>query len=305
MYAIQILHARLNAAARTGRPGSLFQNRWDPALFEINVNDQIIGCCSVSNLDEHTIQLGLLGFLSVENLESYFPLALGDILEYARLRGNTCVVVESGPSKIGPLLKKSGFRRIYYDDVLFSDLLAGDNTPSREERNGIIVQEARFSELPNIYTVHMSAFSSNPLKDGYAIPKRERLEMNIPRAIAARLLHVALVRLNAALRKRSVVPLFQRKWDPLPLKIEVDGTIVGYSFLLRLTPVVVELGIIGILGHARGLGIGSAAVHVIKEYARSMGAHRLITGSGPRGTGPFFQKCGFTHAFSEEVLCRT
>jgi len=97
-------------------------------------------------------------------------------------------------------------------------------------------------------------------------------------------------------------PLFQRRWDPIPLELDVGKSLVGYCFLVRISPYVVELGIIGILKQEQRTGLGTLAVNLIKQFASGLGAQRLVTGSGSRGTGPFFRKCGFELAFSEETF---
>ena len=108
---------------------------------------------------------------------------------------------------------------------------------------------------------------------------------------------------STAIRLDSTAPLVQGRWDPIPLEIDEKNNFAGYCFLLRITPRVSELGIIGILKHKQGSGIGSMAVDSIKQFAKEIGAKRLVTGYGSRETGPFFRKCGFQLAFSEETLC--
>ncbi len=177
-------------------------------------------------------------------------------------------------------------------------------TSNREENKiQVVVRPVKFRKLPLIYTVYFEAFRNNSLQNIYDVSERKIKTMTVLSTIAVRFIHVLLARLRVALQIGSIIPLFQTRWDPIPLEISANGEIVGCCFLVRLSPKVVELGIIGVLKHKRGLGIGAQAVEAIKEHAKMMDVSRIIAGSGSRRTAGFFKKCGFKPAFSEEALC--
>jgi GNAT superfamily N-acetyltransferase len=175
-------------------------------------------------------------------------------------------------------------------------------TRGDENKIHVVVRPVRFHKLPLIYTVYFEAFNDASLSNIYDVPKRKNETMTVLRTITIRFLHVLLARMSIALQIGSIVPLFQTRWDPIPFEIVVDDEIVGCCFLLRLNSRAVHLGIIGVLKTKQGLGIGTQAVEAIKEYSRKMGTRRIIAGTGPRETADFFKRCGFTHAFSEQVL---
>lgn len=186
--------------------------------------------------------------------------------------------------------------------LCISRLGEGKTTLRQEEKNHVVVRPVKFHKLPLIYTVYFEAFRLNPLQNIYKISKRKNKKMTILRTIAVRLIQVLMARLGIALQIGSIIPLFQRRWDPIPFEIVVNREVVGCCFLVRRSLRATELGIIGVLKTKRGLGIGAQAVETVKEYARKMNISRIIAGSGPRRTGGFFKKCGFKHAFSEYVL---
>ena len=166
----------------------------------------------------------------------------------------------------------------------------------------VVTQPVKFRKLPLIYTIYFEAFHDSAPQNIYDMSERKIKTMTVPRTIAVRLTQVLLARLSIALQIGSIIPLFQTRWDPIPFEIVADDEVVGCCFLLRLNPRTVHLGIIGVLKAKQGLGIGAQAVEAIKEYSRKMGARRIIAGTGPRRTAGFFKRCGFKHAFSEQVL---
>jgi GNAT superfamily N-acetyltransferase len=172
----------------------------------------------------------------------------------------------------------------------------------KEKRISVIVRRVGFRRLPLIYTIYFEAFNDNVLQSVYDFPKREIKRMTVIRTIAIRLIHVLLARLSVAARIGSILPLVQTQWDPIPFEIIANGEVIGCCFLVRLSSEAIELGMIGILKDRRGLGIGAKAVEAVKNYARETGFRRIVTGSGPRGTGGFFKKCGFKEGFSEYVF---
>ena len=156
-----------------------------------------------------------------------------------------------------------------------------------------------------MYTIYFEAFSQTTLQVSVLsdLPKRRIDRLTLPRAICTHIFHILIGRMSVASQQGSIKPLFQSRFDVLPLKIIVQDEIVGFCFLLRLNPLVFELGIIGVLEGKRGLGIGFQAVEAVKRHVKRMGASRLIVrASGIKQVAGFFIKCGFKQAFSDEVF---
>ena len=118
-------------------------------------------------------------------------------------------------------------------------------------------------------------FSDNPLEQTDYPNIKRSTSIGVVRALGAWTLHILIARISTAIRLDSTAPLVQGRWDPIPLEIDEKNNFAGYCFLLRITPRVSELGIIGILKHKQGSGIGSMAVDSIKQFAKEIGAKRL------------------------------
>jgi len=171
-----------------------------------------------------------------------------------------------------------------------------------ETENSVTIRKAKFLDLKRAYSIYFEAFNDDPFQGLYNTPERKKAQMTIVRAIITRLVHIWSSRLTIAFQNSSIIPLFQSRWDPIPLEIIANGEPIGCCFLVRLSEDAYELGIIGVLKAKRKIGIGALAVEAVKKYLKEKGASRIVAGSGPRRTGGFFMKCGFKLAFSEDTL---
>jgi GNAT superfamily N-acetyltransferase len=156
-----------------------------------------------------------------------------------------------------------------------------------------------------VYSIYFEAFKQTTLHGAilFDIPKRRIDRLTLPKTIITHLFHILLERLIVVSRQGRITPLFQGNLDMIPFKVIADDEIVGFCFLKRLNSRVFEVGLIGVLESKRGLGIGSQAIDLIKQYVKKMGANRLIVrASGIKQVAGFFTKCGFKQVFSEEVF---
>lgn len=171
-----------------------------------------------------------------------------------------------------------------------------------EKENSVTIRKAKFLDLKRVYSIYFEVFDDDPFQSLYNAPERKKTQMTTVGAIISRLVHIWSSRLTISFQNSSIIPLLQRRWDPIPLEIIANGEPIGCCFLVRLSKDAYELGIIGVLKPKRKTGVGASAVEAVKKYLKEKGASRIIVGSGPRRTGGFFMKCGFKLAFSEDTL---
>jgi GNAT superfamily N-acetyltransferase len=169
----------------------------------------------------------------------------------------------------------------------------------------ISIREVSTRDLPELYAIYFDAFPRSHGEDGVPpdSPEGKTAKLTLIRAIAIHLLHVSLGRLTYAHDRADPWSVLSGRGDMKPFLIMRGSEPVGCCFLLRHTPEVWELGIIGVTSSMKKKGIGSKAVEEVKRYASSRGARRIVVrASGIRSATAFFLGCGFKKAYAETHL---
>jgi len=305
-WSLYLLLCRLQAITDCRSIHGLFSHEQEPEMLEIVLNSDVIGWASLNNRGRGVSEVDGFGLLDPWYNDTTSELAARSIMRYVSRLGKRRVLVRSSLEGFDDFMKcGAGFRRLFTDDVLYVDLVGPSAYGISKEMSSekLEVRCANLRELPAVYSVVLQVFGDSAIREAYILPKSaERQQLPTSKGLLARLIHIAETRLTMSYRLASPLPLFQHRWDPIALVVLLDGELVGACFVLRLDPVVVELGIIGILREKRGQGIGQDAVSAVFSFVMRMGAKRCVVGTGPTGTGGFYRKCGFRPSHSEQVL---
>jgi len=118
----------------------------------------------------------------------------------------------------------------------------------------VSIRRAKFLDLKRVYSIYFETFNDDPFHSLYSTPERKKVQINSMRLIITRVVHIWSSRLAIAFQNSSFLPLFQSRWDPIPLEIIANGEPIGCCFLVRLSEDAYELGIIGVLKAKRKIG---------------------------------------------------
>jgi hypothetical protein len=122
LHAAAILNARLEAAARIGSLRAIIERKWDPKLFEIILNDEVVGVCSFSLRSPTEVEVDGIGFVDPELDAPYLGEVLRLVKRQSLLVGANQLVARADDRRYAEIIMECGFQVKWADDILLFDL---------------------------------------------------------------------------------------------------------------------------------------------------------------------------------------
>jgi hypothetical protein len=121
MHLLHIVYTRLSAVAKSGSISSGFQSSWNPLIFEISINDKLVGGAFLEKGSNDVLELEAV-ILWAQVDDSVLANIILLILKYAKANGFSKIIMKSSDEKLGKLLSQSGFNLEVYNSVLSMEL---------------------------------------------------------------------------------------------------------------------------------------------------------------------------------------
>ena len=168
----------------------------------------------------------------------------------------------------------------------------------------IKLKKGTLSDLACLYRLYFEVFSERITNDESSGMSPMQLRcINYYKSIFIHGVHILLERFHLAIKKGSLRPIFQKRYDMIPYLILCECEVVGFLFMKIHNPGCYEIGLIGVSDSQRGKGIGRRAVEEMESNLAQKGRVRMIArASGQRSANVFFNKLGFDVSYEEDML---